>query len=162
MRTVTLIQLIAQNDPGAVPTARAISERIFKIKKNAKDSIKNSGSTPKKAANGATKPTTPSSARKRAAKDAGSPSLKRTKTDPKMGVLDPSDINQEEIKKEVRHLHPENELPAKRVRVHPRVHSGFVLDGDNTDSDEKKYDTDVSEYVADTEIDEGNHYSEYA
>lgn len=129
-------------------------------------------STPKKATAGIAKTPT-SSARKRNVNTNGdgTPTSKRArvKKEPEMGTFDlpPADYEAmaaAEMKKELDDLGLDaggDSLPQKRVRTTPRMPLGLVLD-EETD-EEKKYETDVSEYVADeAEADEADiKYEEY-
>ncbi|EEP79284.1 predicted protein [Uncinocarpus reesii 1704] len=153
-----------QGDPNAIPTPRAITERLHKIKKTAKESIKGiAGGTPKKAT--LVKNKTPNSAgpRKRSANASGTP-VKRIKKEPDLDIQSSplaghghagNGEGNELVKMEDSDATVGTSLggidyacPSKRVRIAPRMRVGFVAYDDDEDTDrDAKYETEGSEYL---------------
>lgn len=172
--------LLAAKNGQDTPTARAISERITKIKNLAKINNGDVVTTPKKTP---TKTTTP---RKRGAGNASTPGSKRSRTNGQKFTDSPDTVNSEYdvkdelgVKKEL--TEDDNEIIAnnpledvfggKRVRTVPALPLGMVRYDIETDDDDKYGETSGSEYapapapvapVMPTENGINGHFMEYA
>ncbi|WEW56384.1 hypothetical protein PRK78_001827 [Emydomyces testavorans] len=171
-RQTHLTQSPAKTDANAIPTARAITERLFKIKKSAKESINGMATTPKKPPTSAKTTPSTASARKRKTNTAQTPASKRGRTavkrEPEMDMPSSPLAMRGHIKQEPAAHESDaaleemfSSLPDKRVRMAPCMPQGLVAYDDDDegadDDDNDKYASDASEYVAeDTEIDDAD------
>lgn len=151
------ILLQAKKEGQDIPTARAISERLTKIKNIAKGG-KNGAATPKGTPTKATprkraagKTTTPGSKRSRTKviddSSPGSPNTVKdeseVKNEPKMAIK-----QEEDGEKTVKNQAPEDVFAGgKRVRTAPALPLGMVRYEFDTDDDDEKYESSVSEYA---------------
>lgn len=149
------ILLQAKKEGQDVPTARAISERLTKIKiiaKGGKTTVGTPKGTPTKATprkRAAGKTTTPSSKRSRTKfiDDSSRDTIKDepvVKKEPKMAIKQEEDGNGI-----VKDQAPEDVFAAggKRVRIAPALPLGMVRYEFDTDDDDDKYESSVSEYA---------------
>ncbi|PGH18809.1 hypothetical protein AJ79_00222 [Helicocarpus griseus UAMH5409] len=137
------------NDPNSKPTARAITERLHKIK----SLIKNSGtatpaSTPKKVA-------TPVSRNRGSAKRKNTDLTPSNKENIKSEAMVSPTGNYKRIKNEATDSDSSTDMmfsatplrtPSKRARTAPSLPPGIIAYKDGTD-DEKTYDSSASEYT---------------
>ncbi|KMU84941.1 hypothetical protein CIHG_02724 [Coccidioides immitis H538.4] len=150
-----------QADPNAIPTPRAITERLHRIKKASKENIESLAATPKKAATSKIKTPDTARSRKRNSMALERPVPKRVKNEAELDLHgSPVATSNKKIKEEEHGSTsdiPLDDSPAtyqfpQRVRTARRMPLDLVDYHDEDTDRDAKYETDVSEYLADNYI----------